>query len=172
MNEMVQGPCAHVVLHLCWFHRFINSYWVYIIRHQTQHSRLYYIIFTKFQVNCPRVYKTCPLTDPDELWPLWHWKVGQIRNPGIMSCILTRCTNDKNLEMIQPLVQDFLRFRFWPLVAKPRIRSDRNTVISPWGTDVQSFRSIDPAVTKRALLTDDDDDGRRTTRHCKSSHVS
>jgi hypothetical protein len=28
-------------------------------------------------------------------------------------------------------------------------------VISPTGTYVQSFRSIDPAVRKRALLTDD-----------------
>jgi hypothetical protein len=29
-NEMVQGPCAHMGLRdLCWFHRFINSYWVY-----------------------------------------------------------------------------------------------------------------------------------------------
>jgi hypothetical protein len=27
-------------------------------------------------------------------------KVGQIKNPGIMSCIL-RCTDDKNVEMIQ-----------------------------------------------------------------------
>jgi hypothetical protein len=32
-------------------------------------------------------------------------KVGQIRNPSIMSCILIRYTYDKNLEMIQPLVQ-------------------------------------------------------------------
>jgi hypothetical protein len=33
-------------------------------------------------------------------------KVGQIKNSGIISCILIRCTNDKNLEMIQPLVQE------------------------------------------------------------------
>jgi hypothetical protein len=27
--------------------------------------------------------------DPDELWPMWPWKVGQIKNPGnILSCIL------------------------------------------------------------------------------------
>jgi hypothetical protein len=32
-------------------------------------------------------------------------KVGQIKNLGIMSCILIRCTYDKNLEMIQLLVQ-------------------------------------------------------------------
>jgi hypothetical protein len=31
----------------------------------------------------------------------------------------------------------------------------------PSGTCVQSFGSIAPAVTKRALLTDDDDNGRR-----------
>jgi hypothetical protein len=33
-------------------------------------------------------------------------KVGQIKNLGIMSCILIRCTYDKTLEMIQPLVQE------------------------------------------------------------------
>jgi hypothetical protein len=33
-------------------------------------------------------------------------KVGQIKNPGSMSCILIRCTHDKNLEMIQSLVQE------------------------------------------------------------------
>jgi hypothetical protein len=44
-------------------------------------------------------------------------KVGQINNQGIMSCILIRYTNDKNLEMIQTFVQElwhFLCFRFWP----------------------------------------------------------
>jgi hypothetical protein len=36
----------------------------------------------------------------------WPSKVGQIKNPGItiMSCILIRCTYDKNLEMIQQLI--------------------------------------------------------------------
>jgi hypothetical protein len=33
-------------------------------------------------------------------------KVGQIKNPGNMSCIFIRCPYDKNLEMIQPLVQE------------------------------------------------------------------
>jgi hypothetical protein len=33
-------------------------------------------------------------------------KAGQIKNLGIMSCILIRCPYDKNLEMIQPLVQE------------------------------------------------------------------
>jgi hypothetical protein len=33
-------------------------------------------------------------------------KVGQIKNLGIMSCILIRCNYDKNLEMIQPFVQE------------------------------------------------------------------
>jgi hypothetical protein len=32
-------------------------------------------------------------------------KVGQIKNPDIMSCILIRCTYEPNLEMIQQLVQ-------------------------------------------------------------------
>jgi hypothetical protein len=41
-------------------------------------------------------------------------KVGQIKNPGIMSCILIRCTYDKTLEMIQPLVQEhFVGFPRW-----------------------------------------------------------
>jgi hypothetical protein len=33
-------------------------------------------------------------------------KVGQIKNLAIMPCILIRCSYDKNLEMIQPLVQE------------------------------------------------------------------
>jgi hypothetical protein len=33
-------------------------------------------------------------------------KVLQIKNHGIMSCILIRYTYDKNLEMIQPLVHE------------------------------------------------------------------
>jgi hypothetical protein len=32
-------------------------------------------------------------------------KVGQVKNPGIMSCILIRYTCGKNVEMIQPLFQ-------------------------------------------------------------------
>jgi hypothetical protein len=52
------------------------------------------------------------------------------KNPGIMSCILIRY---KNLEMIQPLVRfrsysSFCAFGFGPLVAKQRIRLDRNLV--------------------------------------------
>jgi hypothetical protein len=63
--------------------------------------------------------------------------------------------------MIQPFVQElyhFLCFRFCPLVAKPRLGLDRNLVcelLLPSGTYVQSFRSIPPAVAKRALQTDD-----------------
>jgi hypothetical protein len=45
-------------------------------------------------------------------------KVGQIKNPGIMSCILIRCSCDKNLEMIQRVVQElystFSDFGFGP----------------------------------------------------------
>jgi hypothetical protein len=33
-------------------------------------------------------------------------KVGQIKNLGIISCILIRCPYDTNLEMIQPFVQE------------------------------------------------------------------
>jgi hypothetical protein len=39
-----------------------------------------------------------------DIWDLQ--KVGQIKNLGIMSCILIRCTYDKYLEMIQPSVQE------------------------------------------------------------------
>jgi hypothetical protein len=75
-----------------------------------------------------------------------------------MSCILTRCTYDTNLEMIQPLVQESYStygvFGFGPLVVKPRIRI-RTEIWSVQsfhlgGTYVQSFRSIIPAVTKRS----------------------
>jgi hypothetical protein len=50
-----------------------------------------------------------------------------------MSCILITCiryTYDKNLELIQPLLQEcpstFCVFGFGPLVAKQRIRSSQN----------------------------------------------
>jgi hypothetical protein len=42
-----------------------------------------------------------------------------------MTCILTRCNNDKNLEMIQPLVQElqhFLCFQFWPSGSQAKIQ--------------------------------------------------
>jgi hypothetical protein len=38
---------------------------------------------------------------------IWNLqKVGQIKNPGNISCILIRCTYDKNFEMILQLVQE------------------------------------------------------------------
>jgi hypothetical protein len=43
-------------------------------------------------------------------------KVGKIKKTGIMSCILISSTNDNNLEMIQPLVQEL-----W----QPYLKSDR-----------------------------------------------
>jgi hypothetical protein len=78
------------------------------------------------------------------------------------------CAYDKNLKMIQPLVQELFEddpaissgvtsvfgFQFWPLVAKPRIRLDQNLaceLLLPSGTYVQSFRTIAPAVTKCAM---------------------
>jgi hypothetical protein len=60
--------------------------------------------------------------------------------------------------MIQTLVEECIALLVFSVLAKPKIRSDRNlvcTLISPRGTYVQSFRWIAPAVTKRALLTDD-----------------
>jgi hypothetical protein len=38
-----------------------------------------------------------------------------MKSPGIMSCILTRCTNDKNLVMIQPFEGEIAHFVFWDL---------------------------------------------------------
>jgi hypothetical protein len=130
-NEMVQGPCAHVGLHdQCWFHKFIKLLSLHRdrdIRHQTQHSRLYsyhgYWIYTNFRSIAGVVTKRALLMDPDELWPLWPWKVGQIKNPGIMSCIPIRWTHHKNLELIPSLVQEFyhfMRFSFGPLVTQVR----------------------------------------------------
>jgi hypothetical protein len=73
-----------------------------------------------------------------------------------MSCTLIRYTYDKNLEMIQPLVQEFsVLAPWWP---SQETRLDRNLVcelLLPSGTYVQSFGSITPAVMKHALLTDD-----------------
>jgi hypothetical protein len=74
-----------------------------------------------------------------------------------MSCILIKLTYNKNLEMIQPLVQELNStvFSFGPLVAKPRIRSDQNLaceLLLPSGTYVQSLGSIAPEVTKCSLL--------------------
>jgi hypothetical protein len=64
--------------------------------------------------------------------------------------------DDKNVDMIEPLVSTFCVFNFGPLVAKPRIRSDQNficEVIWPRSTStyVQSFRSIALEFTKCAL---------------------
>jgi hypothetical protein len=58
-------------------------------------------------------------TVPLWIWPMWPSKVGQIKNPGIMSCILnTRYTSDKNLRMIQSFVQELALYVFlapwWP----------------------------------------------------------
>jgi hypothetical protein len=56
--------------------------------------------------------------------------------------VMYPCTYDKNLEMIRPLVQEL--YQFWALVAKPRIRLDRNLVcelLLPSGTHLQSFGS-------------------------------
>jgi hypothetical protein len=62
--------------------------------------------------------------------------------------------------MIQPFVQElqrFLRFRFRP----PGQESYQTEIwcvqLFPLGVHVQCFRSIAPAVTKRALLAEDDD---------------
>jgi hypothetical protein len=68
------------------------------------------------------VAKHALLTDADKLWPLWPCKVGQPKNPSIMSCILLvldiQCAHDKNWEMIKPLVMGvnlhFLFFGFGP----------------------------------------------------------
>jgi hypothetical protein len=95
--------------------------------------------------------------DRFELWPLCvTFKSGLNEKPRyyVMN-ILIRHTNDKNLEMIQPSVQELWHFVFLVLAPWwPNQESDW-TEILPSGTYVQSCRSTAPAVTKRALLTDD-----------------
>jgi hypothetical protein len=81
INEMVQGPYAHVVLpwqNLCWFHRFLS------LHRDTKHSTPDCTVTEYVQSFRPIARRT----QTDERWPLWPWKVGQIKNPGIMSCIL------------------------------------------------------------------------------------
>jgi hypothetical protein len=69
-----------------------------------------------------------------------------------MSCILIRWKFGDDSGVIALFV--------FSVLAKPRIRRDWNLayeLLLPSGTYVQSFRSIDPAATKRAVSTDDDD---------------
>jgi hypothetical protein len=52
-------------------------------------------------------------------------KVGQIKNLGIMLCILIRCPNDNNLEMIQPLALClFSKMAAW----RPYLKSDQGEI--------------------------------------------
>jgi hypothetical protein len=54
-----------------------------------------------------------------KVWPMWAWKVGQVKNPGIMLCIFTSCAYDKFGE--DPASSSgviALFFGFGPLVAK------------------------------------------------------
>jgi hypothetical protein len=82
--------------------------------------------------------------------------------------------------MIQPLVQELLStcvLGFGPLLAKPRIRLDRNLVcellLSSGNVHyVHIFRSIALAVTKRTLLTDDGRWRRRRTPRIGFPRVS
>jgi hypothetical protein len=94
-----------------------------------------------------------------------NFDLGIIKNIFLVLCHVSfiRCTYDKNLEMIQPLVQELTLFVFsvlalwWP----SQESDDRNLackllLVLPSGTYVQSFRSIAPTVTKRAMIKDDD----------------
>jgi hypothetical protein len=112
-------------------YRLINSCWVYMeVRQQSQNCRLYTVVSDRYKVSGrPSGYKTCPTNRPRWTLTSVTLKNWSNKKTGIMSCrcILIRCTHDKNLELIQSLVQE-LCFRFWPLVAKTRIRSDRNLV--------------------------------------------
>jgi hypothetical protein len=73
-----------------------------------------------------------------------------------MSYILIRCTYDKNLELIQPLLQVIALFVFlvlapwWPSQESDRAKIDFPKGIPHRGTCVQSFIPITPAATKRA----------------------
>jgi hypothetical protein len=79
-----------------------------------------------------------------------------------MSCILTRCTYDKKFGDVQAISSGVIaHFSFsvlapwWPSQESDRTEIWSLRVISPRDTYVQNFRPIDPAVAKRALLTDD-----------------
>jgi hypothetical protein len=142
---MVQGPCAHVVLHDRIYVDFtflltVINYWE-VIRHQTQHSRLYsYWICTKFQVNCPSGYKMCPASaNPDKLLSSVTLKSWSNQKPGdnVMCPYYRRCTHDNNLEPIQSLVQELYCSTFCVFSFGPQ-ESDR--------TEIWSVRSSDRGV--------------------------
>jgi hypothetical protein len=99
-----------------------------------------------------------------------------------MSCILSRCTYDKKLEMIQPLVQEFNSTfcvsDFGPLVAKPRIRLDRNLVcelLFPSGTKLQVNSSSSyetcPANGRRRQTPRDCIGSTQVSQKAENSHV-
>ena len=90
-------------------------------------------------------------------WPLWPWKLGQIKNPEDMWCPLGRSTYHIFFQIFRTIHKGGIAFFVFltcgPLVAKPGIRKGRNSVSKlrlPRGTCVPSLRSIAPAVTKRA----------------------
>jgi hypothetical protein len=79
-----------------------------------------------------------------------------------MSCILIRYTHDKTLEMIQPLISSGVMALFVFSVLAPWWPSEESDWTENWYVSysyLQSFGSIAPAVTKRAVLTDDDGRG-------------
>jgi hypothetical protein len=74
-------------------------------------------------------------------------KVGQIINPGITSRIIIRCTYDKNLKIAL--------FVFSVLAPWWLSHETDQTEICSRDTYVLSYRSISPAVTKCAVVTED-----------------
>jgi hypothetical protein len=101
-------------------------------------------ICTKFQVNSPSGYKMCAVIDPDKLWPLWPWKVKtrvlwpwKVKTRVLCHVSLLDVPMIKSWRLSSHSFRShstFFVFGFGPLVAKPRIRSDRNlvcTLISP-----------------------------------------
>jgi hypothetical protein len=97
-----------------------------------------------------------------------------------MSCILIRCTYDKSLEMIQPAISSgvivpfvflvpfvFSALAHWWSSQELDCTEIWSELLLPGGTYIQSFGSIAPAFSKRALQTDDG--GRQTPRDCIGS---
>jgi hypothetical protein len=67
------------------------------------------------------------LTNGDILnFDLCSSKVGQIKNLGITSCILIKYNHDKNLELIQPLVQEYSTYGWFSKMATLRTTTTDN----------------------------------------------
>ena len=68
-----------------------------------------------------------------ELWPLWPWKIGQIKSLEEMWCLLARSTSHKNLSKIRAVLRQLLHF-FYFYITTPgdQTRNHMPPQFSPW----------------------------------------